>query len=127
MTLPDNQRSAKDHEWCGPTILPVTWRQLEPGLYISMGDLKVLCSKGRERDGRRWLHVSVSHPARLPRWTELREVKDLFVGLEAVALQVLPRASEYVNVHPYVLHLWSCLDGEVVPDFRALLDGEAHI
>ena len=40
-----------------------------------------------------------------------------FVGRERVALQVLPQESKYINLNPYCLHLWACLDGEAVPDF----------
>lgn len=80
--------------------------------------LRVLCSARVERDGKRWMHVSCSTPTRLPTWDELRLVKDTFIGRDRLALQLLPRQAEYVNDHPYTLHLWSCLDGDVTPDFR---------
>jgi hypothetical protein len=45
-------------------------------------------------------------------------VKRIFLGRERQALQVLPRESEYVNVNPHVLHLWSALDRpDWLPDF----------
>src|SRR3990167_1384383 len=80
--------------------------------------LTVICSARVERDGRRWMHVSCSRPSSLPTWEDLRLVKDTFIGIERKAIQVLPPQSEYVNLHPYVLHLWSCLDGDGLPDFR---------
>ena len=80
--------------------------------------LQVIVTGSRERDGRRWMHVSVIHRDRLPTWDELREVKDWLVGRDRLAVQVLPPAGEYVNVHPNCLHLWHCLDGDPVPDFR---------
>ena len=90
----------------------------DPGeAFISGDDLRVLRSVGIELDGRRWLHVSCSRASRLPSWEDLRRVKDQFIGKDAVALQVLPRQSDYVNLHPYVLHLWCCLDGDATPDF----------
>lgn len=46
------------------------------------------------------------------------DAKDLFMGAERVAVQVHPRAAEYFNAHPFCLHLWSCLDAEVLPDLR---------
>lgn len=76
-----------------------------------------------EYDGRLWLHVSCAARAAdstpmLPTWEELKEVKDLFCGRDACALQVLPPAAEYVNVNPSVLHLWVALEGQrPVPDF----------
>lgn len=72
----------------------------------------------RERDEKLWLHLSISHAKRLPTWHDLREAKDIFIGKDRVALQILPREAEYVNRHPNVLHLWCCLDGDVTPDFR---------
>ncbi len=78
----------------------------------------VILSVCREADGRRWVHLSTSFRRRLPTWEEMRVAKNLFLGREVTALQVLPRESEYVNVHPYTLHLWVCVDGDATPDFR---------
>lgn len=78
----------------------------------------VIASVAQEADGKRWLHVSCSLRNRLPSWSELRMVKDTFVGKDRTAIQVLPPESQHVNIHPFYLHLWSCLDGDVTPDFR---------
>lgn len=84
-----------------------------------IGDtMLVIFSAQRERDDRRWVHVSVSRPSRLPSWDDLREVKDTFIGRDRRALQILPPRAEYVNFHKNVLHLWHCLDGDGLPDFR---------
>jgi hypothetical protein len=111
-----------------PRVLPPAWRRVfhpdfDPelqGLFQhTRAPLTVIATVKRERgDGRRWLHVSVSHARRLPTWEDVREVKDLFIGRERRAIQVLPPESEYVNVHPRTLHLWHCLDGDGLPDFR---------
>jgi hypothetical protein len=77
----------------------------------------VIASASVEGDGKRWLHVSVSHANHLPTWDTLRTVKDDFIGKDRKAVQIFPRASEYVNINPNVLHLWHCLDGDVLPDF----------
>ncbi len=70
-------------------------------------------------DNETWCHVSVSGRGRLPTWEELRAAKNEFIGRERLAVQVLPPESEYVNCHPYVLHLWSRTHGpRLVPDFR---------
>ena len=55
-----------------------------------------------------WEHVSVSLVGgnRCPNWDEMCFVKSLFWSEEETVLQFHPRASEYVNVHNYVLHLW---------------------
>jgi hypothetical protein len=94
---------------------PWVYRSIAPRRMLSMF---VICTGRVEADGRRWLHVSFSRRDRLPDWPDLRLVKHTFIGDERIALQVLPRQAEYVNVHPNVLHLWSCLDGDPVPDFR---------
>ncbi len=80
--------------------------------------LMVIESIGVERDGKRWHHVSLSYPSCLPRYEDLLLVKRHWVGEEATALQVFPPAAQHVNSHPFCLHLWSCLDGDVTPDFR---------
>jgi hypothetical protein len=93
---------------------------LEPSLHAKkIADTLLVVWSGRtEADGKRWVHVSCSRPSRLPSWGDIREVKDAFIGRERRALQVLPPAAEYVNIHPNCLHLWHCLDGDGMPDFR---------
>ncbi len=57
-------------------------------------------------DGAGWEHVSVSRQDRCPTWAEMCEVKDLFFGPDEWVLQFHPAASDYVNNHPFCLHLW---------------------
>jgi hypothetical protein len=95
-------------------------RRTEPMLhYEKIGDsLVVIVSARVEADGKRWMHVSCSRPNRLPTWDDLRRVKDVFIGKNRKAIQVMPPASEYVNIAKFALHLWCCLDGDGLPDFR---------
>lgn len=118
MTIPGKQRSYE------PAILPPRW-ELRRDLFgpyatafLYPDGLTVICSIARERDGREWLHVSASRPNRIPSWEDMRAVKDIFVGTTRKAVQVFPRVDEYVNDNPNVLHLWCCLDGDPLPDFR---------
>ena len=55
-----------------------------------------------------WDHVSVSvdNEDRLPTWEEMAEIKDLFWDEEEAVMQLHPPQSQYVNNHPFVLHLW---------------------
>ena len=53
-----------------------------------------------------WEHVSVSREDRTPTWAEMCEVKDLFFGPDEWVMQYHPAAADYVNFHPYCLHLW---------------------
>lgn len=62
-----------------------------------------------------WEHVSV-HPKnqkRCPTWEEMCAVKDMFFEPEEVVVQLHPAHSEYVNNHPYCLHLWRPLEREI--------------
>jgi hypothetical protein len=53
-----------------------------------------------------WEHVSVSTKTRCPTWKEMSWVKDLFFDDEEIVIQYHPRKADYVNVHPFCLHLW---------------------
>lgn len=55
-----------------------------------------------------WDHVSVSLQTRCPRWDEMCRVKDVFFFPFEVAFQLHPGKTEYVNNHPYTLHIWRC-------------------
>jgi hypothetical protein len=102
-------------------VLALGWhRRTDPCVWYSkIGDtMTVIVSGDTEADGKRWIHVSVSRPSRLPSWEDLREVKDTFIGRDRKAIQVLPPAAEYINLHSYALHLFHCLDGDPFPDFR---------
>lgn len=79
--------------------------------------LFVICSVGVEADGRRWRHVSMSYRNRLPSYEDLKLVKDAFIGADRWAVQVFPKASEHVNIMPFCLHLWSCEEQGILPDF----------
>jgi hypothetical protein len=57
-----------------------------------------------------WEHVSASCEQRCPTWEEMCFVKDLFWNEEELVVQYHPPKSEYVNFHPYVLHLWKSID-----------------
>lgn len=57
-------------------------------------------------DGRGWEHVSASAKNRTPSWSEMCRIKALFWDPEDVVVQYHPRESEYINCHPYTLHLW---------------------
>ena len=57
-------------------------------------------------NGGGWDHVSVSFNHRCPTWEEMCEIKKMFFYPEEVVVQYHPAESEYVNTHPYCLHLW---------------------
>ena len=77
--------------------------------------LKVIASDGLlvpedEQGLGGWEHVSVSLPDRCPTWSEMCKVKALFWDEHDCVVQFHPPRSEYVNQHPYCLHLWRSID-----------------
>ena len=70
-------------------------------LVISSGSTR----NGDSREGQ-WEHVSVSLPDRCPTWDEMNFVKDLFWSGSETVLQFHPAKFQYVNTHPFCLHLW---------------------
>ncbi len=102
-------------------IIPASWEEVESPIpftkcFIKFNRLMVLVNEGKF-DNELWRHVSLSYPNKIPKWKDLREVKDIFIGKDKKAIQVFPKESEYVNIHPYVLHLWANLERDPLPDF----------
>lgn len=64
-------------------------------------------------DGGGWEHVSVSRKDRCPTWGEMCAIKDMFFDAEECVVQYHPPKSDYVNLHPYCLHLWKPTFAEV--------------
>lgn len=61
-------------------------------------------------DGMGWRHVSVSTNGRCPTWPEMCFIKDMFWTEDECVIQYHPPKSEYINNHPYCLHLWQPID-----------------
>ena len=60
-----------------------------------------------------WDHVSVSFTNRCPTWEEMCEVKNMFFEPDEACFQLHPIQTEYVNMHPYCLHIWRLQEGEI--------------
>lgn len=83
----------------------------------SAAPLKVIAS-----DGEGWEHVSVSLPTRCPTWAEMAFIKSLFWDGTDCVVQFHPPETEYVNNHPFCLHLWKPT-GHQIPTPPSLLVG----
>jgi hypothetical protein len=109
--------------------VPPGWRVIEKRAdgvsYRVPGGRFVIASINVEGDGKRWVHLSMSHKSRMPTWPELVEMRDALLGGDVEAYQVCPPASRYVNLHERVLHLWACIDAPdgVLPRFEGVIDG----
>lgn len=89
--------------------------------------LKVIASDGLGWDasdipGEPWEHVSVSLPNRCPTWEEMSFIKGTFWDDGDCVVQFHPPRSEYVNNHPFCLHLWRPT-GHDIPTPPAILVG----
>lgn len=123
---------APERSWLGPFLRAPTpaWEPIRsemtangagwraPRLGAGAGLLAIV-SGTMELDGRRWIHVSFSRRDRMPSYDDVVLVKRLFIGRDRKAIQVHVPESEHVNIHRYCLHLWHCVDGDGLPDFRA--------
>lgn len=63
-------------------------------------------------DGLGWEHASVSITSkkrevkRCPTWEEMCYIKEMFWDDTDMVVQIHPPKKDYVNDHPYCLHLW---------------------
>lgn len=59
-------------------------------------------------DGGGWEHVSVVPLSgnNVPTWKEMCVIKDMFFEEDEAVMQLHPKKSDYVNIHPNCLHLW---------------------
>lgn len=60
-------------------------------------------------NGGGWDHVSVTpggNKRKCPTWEEMCAIKDMFFEPEEAVMQLHPKRSQHINIHPYCLHLW---------------------
>jgi hypothetical protein len=106
---------------CKEALLP-GWRCQEAyvnaAVYLSRDGLKVIV-EAELVDSELWLHVSFSRKGKVPSYDDTMAVKRLFVGRGRKAIQVFPSEEEHFSLHPNCLHLYSPIDRDPLPDFRA--------
>ncbi|MFA6664346.1 MAG: hypothetical protein WCS21_08550 [Lachnospiraceae bacterium] len=71
---------------------------------------------GYNEDG--WEHVSIVPKKKftMPSWEDMAALKEIFFGEEEEAYQIMPKHSEYVNIHERCLHLWRPANGKRLGD-----------
>ncbi len=82
-----------------------------------LSGMTVIVTYADQLDGHEWQHVSATYGQRMPSYADLVAIKRLFIGPEAKAIEVYPPEAEHVNLHEHVRHLFSCMDGDPLPDF----------
>lgn len=62
-----------------------------------------------------WEHISVTlhNRNRCATWKEMCWIKDIFWDEDDTVIQYHPAKEDYVNYHPYCLHLWRPIDVEL--------------
>lgn len=55
-------------------------------------------------------HLSMAHHERYPTWDEIADVRYSLVPDNVTMAMLLPPMNDYVNDHPYCLHLWQIDD-----------------
>lgn len=85
--------------------------------------LLVNCGGAVQRDGKKWLHVSISQRHGYPSWPDIKMVKSYLLGPLAEAYMVLPEETPQSSAGT-VMHFFYCLDsekenGKMLPDFTA--------
>ena len=60
-----------------------------------------------------WEHLSVSMPTRCPSWEQMCVMKDIFWNKDECCVEYHPREEDYVNNHPYCLHIWKPTDVDI--------------
>lgn len=63
------------------------------------------CTVGVSKDNDKW-HLSIAHPTRLPTYDELKEARYKFLPDNCHMAQIFPPKAEFVNLHPFCLHLY---------------------
>lgn len=114
-SLADQLFPSLPHPWRLVTRLDDGGRWINPGLRAS------LIWSVEPHDGELWHHVSMARREDVPTWDELVRAKELILGPEAWAYQVVAPRSKWINIYDRVLHLWSPADGRPrLPDFGRL-------
>lgn len=58
-------------------------------------------------------HCSVSLPTRCPSWEQMCSIKEAFWKDDECCMQLHPPKNNYVNNHPYCLHIWRPINSEI--------------
>lgn len=116
VSLPGFGKETKKHGW-------KVERVGNDGMgFVNKGQkLFLIISIAKEADGKIWAHMSLSGKTKLPSWGQLSAAKRLFLGDDSKAIQIVPESLKHVNIHPYCLHLFVCLEGDPLPEFSALV------
>jgi hypothetical protein len=74
-------------------------------------------------DGMGFRHLSVTNHQKkmLPPWKILCRLKDAFFADDETVVLYIPAKDDYIDLHPFVHHLWSPIDQELPKPLIALV------
>lgn len=91
------------------TVFPIEYRKGKVKVNQNIDEaLHFIFSKGLG-----WEHLSVSTPVKTPTWEQMCKMKEIFWGDDEVCMELHPKKEEYVNMHPYCLHIWKPIGVEI--------------
>jgi hypothetical protein len=79
--------------------------QVARSWYNPSTGLSVIASIDRTQHGA-LLHVSLALPDKLPKWDQIKAIRNYFFPKTVDVMMVLPQERDYINVHPFAMHLW---------------------
>lgn len=100
---------AKKEDGFGGTIFPIEYKKGKVKIDNRIDRaLHFIFSFGGEFE-----HLSVSTPVKTPTWEQMCKMKEIFWKDDEVCMQLHPKKEEYVNNHPYCLHIWRPKEKEI--------------
>lgn len=73
-----------------------------------------------ESDDRLWFHASITrNDGKMPTYEDLCWLKENFFA-DTWAMQYFPPKDQHISHHHKCLHLWTCMECDLMPDFRKL-------
>lgn len=91
------------------TVFPIEYRKGKVKVNQNIDEaLHFIFSRGLE-----WEHLSVSTPVKTPTWEQMCKMKEIFWGDDEVCMELHPKKEDYVNMHPYCLHIWKPIGIEI--------------
>jgi hypothetical protein len=115
-----------------PRVLPSGWLELQGAMMndapFAYGFQKVdqsLRAKAvvfvtgePKADGRNYIHVAVRSFGKPPTLELLWECKQIFIGKDKAAIMQLPDFDSAMQIHPFLMSLYHCVDKDPLPDLR---------
>ncbi len=91
------------------TVFPIEYKNGKVKIKQNIDEaLHFIFSRGLE-----WEHLSVSTPVKTPTWEQMCKMKEIFWRDDEVCMELHPKKEEYVNMHPYCLHIWKPIGVEI--------------